>query len=52
VLRKVYGARRVEVREDCIMRSFMICTPHLIVDEACGKYGRKEKCIHDFDGET
>lgn len=46
------GWRLERTGEDCIMRSFMICTPHLIVDEACDKYGRKEKRIHDFDGET
>jgi len=28
---KIFGPKRDEVKADCIMRNFMICTPHYIL---------------------
>ena len=54
--------RQQESGESCVMRSFMLCCPHqiLLIDQnvknevggACSMYGREEKCIQSFGGET
>jgi len=49
-----------EVTEDCIMRSFMICTHQVLFrwwkggwrGGACGTYCKKEKCIQVCGGDT
>jgi hypothetical protein len=63
VLRKICGPKRKDKQatgENCIMKSFMICTPHQMLlgfsnglDWQCmwHVWGEK-KCIQDFDRET
>jgi hypothetical protein len=65
VLRKISGPKSDEVTrsgEDYITRSFVLSTPQQIIlgDQikknemggACSTYGREERCIQVFGGET
>jgi len=46
-LRKLFGSKREEVETggDCIMRSFMICTAHIIVGDKTGEDTMGWACV-------
>jgi hypothetical protein len=61
VLGKILGPKREMSGEDCITRSFMICTLHQILyrnqikkNEMGGvwRYGGQKTCMQSFGGET
>jgi hypothetical protein len=60
VLGKMLGSKRAKLRDECIITSFMICTKYYLGDHikenemggTCGTYGRDERYLQDFGGET
>ena len=62
VLRRIFGPKMQVGTRDCITRNFMIGTPQKYysgdqikrneMGGACSTYGRQQRCIRGFGGET